>query len=371
MTSQILIVDDKPENLKVLSDMLTRRGYSVRAVTSGTMALRTVDHTLPDLIMLDVMMPNDIDGYETCRRLKANLSTRDVPVIFISALDSPVDKVRAFEVGGNDYITKPFYLEEVQARVENQLKLVAQRREIESLREADRRYYAKLNEYKEDLLRSTTHDLKTPLSTITGYAYLLLEHDVILSDEQLRRYVEFIAGASERMADMIHDMLEAARIEAALNTSRERVNLQQFLVDCLSDIEAPATQKTIDLIADLDTEDVDVWIDPAYMRRAITNLLTNAVKYTPRNGEIYLTAQPMSDETVAIQIRDTGIGIPQDALPRIFDRFYRVDSPVHSREKGTGLGLSIAKSVIEQHYGSLEVDSILHEGTQFTITLPR
>ena len=172
-SNDILMIDDKPENLQVITEMLRYSGYTVHGVTNAEEALAVIAQELPELVLMDIMIPGEMDGYALCRHLKADEITQTIPVIFISALDDTLDKVRAFDVGAVDYITKPFQLEEVLARVETHLKLRYQQREIERLREEEHRYYERLAEVQQDLLRSTTHDLKNPLSVVMSYAHLL------------------------------------------------------------------------------------------------------------------------------------------------------------------------------------------------------
>ena len=163
----ILVVDDTAANLKLLSNILTQNGYRVRAARSGEMALSSVDSSPPELILLDIKMP-EIDGYEVCQRLKANEQTENIPVIFISALNDIEDIIRAFDAGGVDYIMKPFKFKEVLARVDSQLTLARQRQHIETLREKDRQYFESLTKMKSQFVDAATHDLKNPLQLIMG-----------------------------------------------------------------------------------------------------------------------------------------------------------------------------------------------------------
>jgi two-component system, sensor histidine kinase and response regulator len=172
LSGNILVVDDTPENLELLMSLLGERGYTVRPAVNGELALKSAQSNPPDIILLDIRMP-EMDGYEVCRQLKAGTTTRNIPVIFLSALDETLDKIKAFEVGGVDYVTKPFQSEEVIARVETQLELYRQRREIEALREKEKRHSEERNKLKDQFVQMVSHDLKNPLSVIVTYLGLL------------------------------------------------------------------------------------------------------------------------------------------------------------------------------------------------------
>jgi signal transduction histidine kinase len=363
----ILVVDDTPINLKVLSNLLSDNGYHVRAARNGEMALMSVRSALPDLILLDVKMPG-MDGYEVCNRLKAEDRTRDIPVMFISALNDTDNILRAFQTGGIDYITKPFIFEEVLARVEGQLTLVRQRQHIEMLREKDRQYFEALSRMKDRFVHSATHDLKSPLGIIVGYTSMIEDH--CQDDPLLLDYVDAIKQAHKRMKRLITDMLDLAQMETGIDFTPSPVQLKLYLKNCLAPFEPLADQLGIKLVFSPPADDLIVPIDSFLMGRVFDNLLTNAIKYTPEGGRVELAVEVAADQ-VFIQVTDTGRGIAEEAIPRLFDAFYRVNTDQDDKEiEGSGLGLSIVKTIIEQHQGQITVDSAPGEGTTFHIALP-
>lgn len=364
----ILIVDDTPENLQVLNQMLTQQGYRVRPALNGALALRAAQATPPDLVLLDIRMP-DIDGYEVCRRLKAAPETADTPVIFLSALDDLQDKLLGFRAGGVDYITKPFQAEEVLSRVETQLKLYWQRRQIEALREQDRQYYDHLSQLKDQFLRTASHDMKNPLSNIMN-AILLLERHGHMDDEQGQYFINSIKRSTAQIRNLINDLLDLARIETGLALMVEPVSLNSLLRLCYEDALLPAQQAGIHLHLTPCPGNPQIRVDPQRMQQVLQNLLSNAIKYSSPGSSVMLEAS-LLEESIAITVSDEGLGIPENALPHIFESFYRVDSPGHLQVGGTGLGLAIARSIVEQHKGSLHVQSRLGEGSSFTVMLPR
>lgn len=366
----ILIVDDTPANLSLLADILSTNGYTIREALDGVTALRIVHETPPpDLILLDIWMPN-MDGYQVCQHLKADESTRDIPVIFISALSDVDGIVRAFDVGGADYITKPVKMKEVLARVASQLTLVKQRRQIIALREQDRLYFKSLDNMKNEFIRMATHDLRNPLNIITGYADLLKEVTVPENDQyMMERAIEGIESSVEKMRLLVTDLLDLIQVEMRTELSLEPVRLAKFLEDCLSGFYLVAESKQVTLSYHPPEEDLTITVDSNRMERVIDNLVSNAIKYTPSGGEIDVAAHA-DNGSVVIEISDNGLGIPAEDIPRLFDAFYRVKLESHWQQEGTGLGLSVVKAVVEQHGGAIAVASELGRGSTFTVQLP-
>ncbi|GAB4518586.1 MAG: response regulator [Anaerolineae bacterium] len=364
----ILVVDDTPMNLKLLSEMLTQYGYKVRAARDGAMALMSVQAALPDLILLDIKM-NTMDGYEVCQRLKANDETRDIPVIFISALNDTENIVKGFEVGGADYVTKPFQFREVLARVENHLTIARQRRQIEDLRERDREYYETLSKLRDQFVRAATHDLKNPLALITGYVGLMRSHELIAQNDEIQQYIVGIRQGTEKILELVTDMLDLAQMESGLELHLAPVDLNKFLERIVMAYAAQAVNCQLDLSFAAAPENPVLHIDAPRMERAVNNLVSNAIKYTPRNGQVVVRAR-VKPGFVCVQVEDTGYGIPHDAMDRLFEAFFRVRRREHQQIDGTGLGLSIVKAIVEQHDGEIHVESELGKGSVFSILLP-
>ncbi len=365
----ILVVDDTPANLDLLLSMLTQRGYRIRPAPGGTLALKTALDDPPSLILLDINMPG-MDGYEVCERLKDNEKTTDVPVIFLSAMDEVIDKVRAFEVGAVDYIGKPFHVDEVIARIETQLTLYRQRQQIETLRQQERQTFEEMARLKDQYVQMVSHDLKSPLSVIVGHASLLKRRGT-LDDADDVEAVDNNLAASERMRRLIRDLLDLAKIESGVGITVEKVSANELLQACAFAFGYEAEEKNITLNITLLEDDCLIQVDHDRMVQVLNNLLSNAVKYTPEEGTIWLAACVEADENdLHFSVKDNGYGIPSKDLPHIFDRFYRVENSDHQGEPGTGLGLSITKAIVEQHGGNIEVNSGSEEGTEFLITLP-
>ena len=365
--ANILVVDDTPANLQLLVAMLSEQGYKVRPANNGRIALRAAHLAPPDLVLLDVNMP-DMDGYEVCRQLKATEVMQDVPVIFISALNEINNIVHAFSVGGVDYITKPFKFEEVKARVDTHLQLYWQKQQIAHMLEQERAYFEKITAMKDEVVQTASHDMRGPLTLVTMGVELLQER-IETDSTAVQQSISLIQRGADRMLHLITDVLDLATLETGLALKKEMVLLSQFLEVCLAEREPMAHLKNVSLQFSPQTEDITLALDVNQMQRAIDNLLSNSIKYTPEGGMVRIEMETAVDGVI-IHISDTGHGIPAEDIPHLFNRFYRVQTPQHLAADGTGLGLSIVQSIVEQHEGHIKVESTLGQGSTFSLSLP-
>jgi len=370
----ILIVDDNPANLDMLTSMLIKHNYEGRAVVSASMALTAIHAELPDLILLDINMP-EMNGYELCEHLKANEETRHIPVIFVSALGETIDKVRAFKVGGVDYLIKPIQFDELLARIEAHLTLSRQRREldqqrteIEMLRKRDKLYFDKLNQTRDEFISTASHDLKNPIGIVKGYADLI-EHGGNVLDPETLDYLTRIKRGADRMLFLVNDLLDLSKIETGLAVEPAPVSLRTFLADCVDNFKLPVKQKQLKLNFVPPPESLTAYLDARRMYQVFSNLLSNAIKYTPKGGTVGVETEIKQDRVI-VHMLDTGLGIPAESIPHLFDKFYRVPLESHMASEGTGLGLAIVRAIIEQHQGWISVESELGVGSVFHVNLP-
>lgn len=356
--STILLVDDKPDNLDVLLAYLHDAQLRMLVAQSGEEAIHITERFLPDLILLDVMMPPGIDGFETCLRLKANDATREIPVIFITALSDVNDKIQGFQVGGVDYITKPLRHEEVLARVHTHLLLRQQRRQLEIENAAKNKFFSII-----------AHDLRGPLHSIHELVKAnkeLLERQEF---DQIKKLLDLEYAATENLTKLLENLLTWARIQQGTIEFRpQTLNIGHLCRYTIEVLKPTAHQKQITLTSDLPGEAL-VLADMNMVETIVRNLVSNAIKFTPEGGNITISMKH-AQHAVTIAITDTGIGIESDVLPKLFDIDRKYHRAGTAHEKGTGLGLILCKEFVERHGGTIQVKSELNHGSTFSFTLP-
>jgi two-component system, sensor histidine kinase and response regulator len=363
----VLVVDDSEMNVELLADMMERSNLKALVAMSGAEALQLARVHLPEIILLDITMP-EMNGYDVCRQLKLDEATADIPVIFISALDDLDNIIEGFDAGGADYITKPFRFREVLARVSNQLIMYRQKRQIEKMRYRERQQFEKMDNLRRQFIGSTTHDLKNPLFVISGYTDMLETVLDVTDNEQAQKSIEAIRRGVGKMNTLIADILDLLQLESEVNLEKTEVPFTEFVFETVKDMRLGAEEKGLDYVVYAPDKEVIVVIDPLRMARVLENLVSNAIKYTPQ-GQVIIECK-VRDTTVIIEVIDSGLGIPKEMLPNLFNPFERVDTEDHMAQEGTGLGLSIVKTLVEQHQGKIEVESVLGEGSIFRVILP-
>ncbi|MGC9502184.1 hybrid sensor histidine kinase/response regulator [Baaleninema sp.] len=403
----ILIVDDQPDNLRVLSSLLEQQGYSVRRAIHGQIALNAAEAEPPVLILLDIMMPQ-MSGYEVCEKLKDNERTREIPIIFLSALGDVTEKVKAFEVGGVDYITKPFQFAEVLARIEHQLTLQSLKRETQrqneylqqlntqleervaertaelqrkterliAVEEELRRSLVKekeINEFKSNIITTISHEYRTPLTTIFSTSELLEHYRHKLSEEKFVKYLKRIQESVKYLTSLFNDVMFVDRMQVGqLELNCEPIDLEQLCYDLIdrlqTTLKSGQTLKFSRHKAETISDKISNYWDKHILLQILNNLLLNAIKFSSENKIIELNLIEKED-SIQFAIRDKGVGIAPENLERLFELFYRGKNSQNIR--GTGLGLTIVKKCVDLCNGSIEVESEIDRGTTFTVTLPR
>jgi signal transduction histidine kinase len=406
----VLIVDDQLTNIEVLGAALAR-DYEISFATSGAEGMELAMRYPPDLILLDVMMPG-MDGFEACRLIRANPQLRDIPVIFISALEDVADKVNAFQSGGSDYVTKPFQTEEVLARVSTHVALYRAQRNLHEREEALRRNlveleaaHAKLKEMSSQILQSeklasigqlaagVAHEINNPIGFVNsnlGTLKIYVEKMLIAlsayekSEEEMsgetreslialkkkinldyiREDIASLLAESmdgmQRVKRIVQDLKDFSHVD---ETGMQLANLEQGLDSTLNVVwnELKYKAEVVKEYAGIP----DVLCIPAQLNQVFMNLLINAGQAIEENGKITIRTGQDGD-TVWVEVEDTGKGVKPEHLNRIFDPFFTT-KPVG---KGTGLGLSISFGIVQKHGGRIEVKSEEGHGAVFRVVLP-
>ncbi|MGD2086579.1 MAG: hybrid sensor histidine kinase/response regulator [Candidatus Aminicenantes bacterium] len=355
----IFIVEDVPRNLQVLFHILKKEEYRIAAASDGRQALDMIPEARPDLILLDVMMP-EMDGFEVCRQLKKNPVTLDIPIIFLTAKTEGTDIVKGFERGAVDYVTKPFNPAELLARVKTHLELKFSREELSDLVIARDKFFSII-----------AHDLRNPLQNLILTSELLRHSFDSLDEEEIKQYIQRFNDNANQMSTLLETLLDWSRVQrGTMELNREKINLAALAAENIALLKENALKKNITVSCQIQNHTY-AFADKNMMGTVIRNLVSNAVKFTHPGGEVKITANHAStDNFIEITVSDNGVGIKEEDIPGLF----RIDVYKKTRgtanEKGTGLGLILCKEFIEKNNGSIKVVSTPGQGSDFTFTLP-
>jgi signal transduction histidine kinase len=360
--ASILVVDDTVENLQLLSSMLHAHGYEVRPVTNGRDALMAARTDPPELVLLDVSMP-EMDGYEVCARLKESEGLRDIPVIFLTALSSTADKVKAFQVGGADYVTKPFQIDEVLARI--RVHVALRRSKLALLASYER--LQGLEALREDLVQMVVHDMRSPLSALIQLLSLIQTDPACTLGEDATTDLRFAVQAAAGLNGLANDLLDVSRLEDnKLPLDLQSNDVLAICRDVLARLTPLDRTRRVDLEAEVP---VSVRCDRGVIQRVLENLVSNAMKHTPSIGRVWVTAVA-GPERARVAVHDQGAGVPPDARSKIFEKFGTVAARRDSKYHSAGLGLAFCKLAVEAHGGTIGVDAGARGGSVFWFELP-
>ena len=371
----ILVVDDAPENLDIIGELL--KGYKQKVATNGEKALKIAfSDNPPNLILLDVMMP-EMDGFEVCRRLKSNPRTKNIPVIFITAKNQPEDIVKGFEIGGVDYVTKPFNPAELIARVTTHIELKKSRdivlRQNEELKQKNDEL-EKLIDRMNEFLGMAAHDLRNPLTAILLCSEMIqsqLENSHFNQTKGMES-IEKIFNLAERMNRIISDLLSISTIESGkIRLELQSENMNSILDENFDFFKQVANEKKIQFVLkkDQNIPEIMIMVDKFRITQVIENLLSNAIKYTSPGGIVTLSSK-VSDSKMIIDIEDNGLGLDEQDLQLVFQSFQKLSAKPTGGELSTGLGLAIVKKIIDLHNGEIWVKSEKGKGSTFSFALP-
>jgi two-component system, sensor histidine kinase and response regulator len=384
----ILIVDDIQENVSVLYRFLTDEGFKTLVAKNGEQVFKILKLTRPDLILLDVMMPPGIDGFEVCKILKSQEQTKNIPVIFMTALTDTVDKVKGFELGAADYVTKPIQQREVLARINAHLNLYKLQKQlaeknktlqqqnetletvVEALQQA-KLAAEEANLTKSQFLANMSHELRTPMNAIIGYSELLKEEAEDLHVDELITDLDKINLAGKHLLELINDILDISKIETGkMAFCPTTFEIQSLLNEIINLIQFQIKGNHLEVSCSQDIGTMQT--DQVKLQQILFNLLSNANKFT-QNGLIKLIVSKEDEqpiEQIHFTVTDTGIGMSPEQQKHIFQAFTQVDGSYTRKYGGTGLGLTLTKRFVEMMQGTINVESELGQGSSFTIHLP-
>ena len=376
--SKILIVDDKPSNVKILQDRL--EDYRLGVAYSGEEALKKAVEFKPDLVMLDIMMPG-LDGYEVCRRIRANPKISAAKIIMVSAKAMRGERLEGYKAGADDYVVKPFDGQELLAKVRVYLRLKSTEefndkleKEVEErtkeIREAKEAAEA-ANQAKDKFVSTMTHELRNPLTSILGFADILkVQSDGPLNDKQLS-YVNIIRQSADHLSNLVSDIFDVVKIDRdVIELNLSSFSPDTFVNSTVDMLQIQFDKKALKVKVDIDSKLTKLTGDYRRCRQILLNLLTNAIKYTDEGGTIEIRAEKNADSSAKISVIDSGVGISPEHQGHLFSEFYQVDRGRDEKLGGTGIGLALTHRLVKLHEGDISVESEFGKGSTFWFTLP-
>jgi len=361
----LLVVEDHQPLLTAIEAVMESEGYKVLTATDGVEALEMMEQTTPDLIVADIMMPR-MDGYEFYEQVRSEPAWIPIPFIFLTAKAGKEDQMKGKILGAEDYITKPFDIQELLVAVEARLG------RAEAIREATS---VEFDELKEQIVTILSHELRTPLTYIQGYTSLALDDVPSLSPDALEEFLGAIKKGADRLTTLVEDLLLIVRLDTGQADTEFKTlayrseDLKGLVARTVRQYQPKASEKGVPLETDLPSAFPALRVCEPFLVDALERLLDNAIKFSSQDGGAITVSGEIEPEVVKIHVKDQGIGISQKHLDHIFERFRQIDRE-KMEQQGVGLGLTIAQQLIELHDGEILVKSKPGVGSTFTIALP-
>jgi signal transduction histidine kinase len=374
MQNRILVVDDEKEIREFLSKALTRiAGFQVEMAEDGEEALKKIEQDKLDLILTDLKMPK-MDGLKLITEVAK--TKPEILTILMTGHGTIDSALEAMKRGASDYLTKPINLDELVLRVQKVLeekqRFVSMKEYITQLEKANQEL-KRVDEMKSEFVSVASHELRTPLTTIKNAVQLVLKGKTGEINETQVNFLTMAEKNINRLTNILNDLLDLSRIESGkVGMKFEEIELQGSIDFVLSSFRPQADGKQIHLEMEAPKDLPPVYGDREKVEQILTNLIGNAIKFTPEDGKVVVSAKLLEGvrNTVAVSVRDNGIGIPDHEMENVFEKFHQLESPLHHSSSGTGLGLAIAKGLVEAHQGRIWVESEAGKGSTFTFTLP-
>jgi signal transduction histidine kinase len=360
----LLIVDDIPENLKILGNIFREENFQIAIAANGKRALAMAQAKIPDVILLDVQMP-EMDGFEVCQILKATEATKDIPVLFLTAKNSQEDILHGFELGAVDYIPKPFNHQELIARVRTHIELKQAREQAEN-------YASELKELvatKDRFFNIIAHDLISPFNAILGFTDSLKKEAATIDRGELQLFANLLRETAYNSYRLVQNLLEWSRLQTKkMSYEPQMLSVSEIIEEAIKPLHGQAISKRIAIKINASIP-LQVFADSYMLSTVIRNLVSNAIKFSNSETTITVSAYPGEENTI-ISIADQGVGIRPETREHLFDLTANHSTKGTENENGTGLGLLLCKEIIDRHKGKIWCESEPGRGTTFSISLP-
>jgi len=362
---KILIIDDIASNIQVVANLLKKNNYNISYAQDGKTGIERAQQVDFDLILLDIMMP-EMDGFEVCIKLKSDIRTKDIPIIFLTAKTTEDSLKKGFDSGAVDFISKPFKANELLARVAThiQLKLVREKLSETNIN------LQKANQDKDKLLSIIAHDLSNPFTVLITFSKLLIDSFDDFSKEDVMNYLKTFYQTSKQGYNLLDNLLKWSKSQTGkMEAEPVLIDLKDLVEENITLLYSQAKSKKIQLSNNV-PEDLLAYADLNMILTVIRNLVTNAIKFTNEGGAIDISG--VSHQSfIEIKVKDNGVGIEPANLEKIFRIDVKHSTVGTAHERGTGLGLMLCKEFIERNMGKLIVHSKVGEGSEFSFLLPK
>lgn len=355
--STIMIVDDIPENLQVLGSIFAAKQANLIVAQDGETAISNAKEEIPDIILLDIAMPGT-NGFDVCGALKEDPTTRNIPIIFVTAKTSAEDLQKGFEMGAVDYVTKPFNPSELLMRVSNHLELSKSQKSLE-----------KLLDDKNKFISLVAHDIKSPLSSVKALMGILVDEYDTMDDTEKKEIVVSLHESIESQYSFVDDLLKWGQLQLnRVELHKVLVTPEHIIKSIISVLKLNASNKSISLDSEIKT-DKKIFADATHVENVISNLVSNAIKFSPKDGSIVIAAES-ADDMIVISVKDNGVGMSDSEKDKLFKKNIIHTTLGTNDEKGTGLGLLLTKEMVEKNGGQIWFESVLGKGTTFFVSFP-
>lgn len=356
--NHILIIDDNLVNLLLASKVLESDGYITSTAESGKEGIELLESHGASLILLDIMMP-EMDGFEVCRKIKDVEKWKEIPIIFLTANSQTEDLVSGFNAGGVDYITKPFRAEELLVRVKTHLEVAESRRKI-----------LEMNKTRDNLYSIIAHDIRSPLSGILQTIDAIEQGYFDPCSEDFKEIIHQLRIRTFDTSVLLNSLLQWTKLQGqSIEIQPKETNINKLIANCIQLLEPIATNKNITISAGITNEEF-AWCDEVSIQTVFRNIISNAIKFTPNNGSITILSSEKNN-MLAVSIKDTGVGMTEETIQKIFEKEEHFSTCGTDNEQGTGLGLIMVKDFVKKNNGKITVQSTLGEGSTFTVSIPR
>jgi len=362
---KILIVEDKQDNIDLISYFLKPQKYEIQVAMDGESAIEMVNESTPDIILLDIMLPK-MNGFEVCERIKKDPKTRFIPVIMITALKELKDKIHSLEVGADDFITKPFENVELLTRVKSLLRIKKYHDELER----KNKELLRMDQFKDELAHLIVHDIKNPIFVIQGNLQMMGMGLNEPNSNVLKKYVDRIERSTQNLLRMVLNLIDITKIESGeMKLNRELVKVNDLIERCVKKISDYPENSSKNITIDMANELPLTSLDNSVIERVLDNIITFAVSNINNEGTVEIKTSCEND-MISCEIKDDGIHIPKEYHDAIFEKFSQVEIKNEGYRVGRGLGFTYSKLAIEAHEGKIYLDKNMTVGNNFIIQIP-